>query len=245
MYRRTRAEMPANSEEIEGAEEEGVQLMFLAAPKKVVLDEKGRARGIEYLRMELGEPDASGRRRPEPIEGSEAVEPADFIIAAIGQRPDLDCLYGEGQACPIESTRWRTIAADSDTLQTTVPNVFSGGDVYTGPDLVISAVGAGRKAARSIHYYLTEGAIPVADDVQRELIPYTLFTDVKDVEPGARPGMPHACKLDDRSCTFLEVEGVLTEEEALKETGRCLRCGLTCYDRSGNPDVALEQLTRG
>lgn len=244
VYRRTRAEMPANLEEIEGAEDEGVKFQFLAQPTKVVLDEDGRAKGIEYLRMELGEPDDSGRRRPQAVEGSETVLDATFLIAAIGQKPDLSCLYGDGDSCPLETTKWKTIVADEDTLQTALPDVFTGGDIFVGPDLVITAVGQGRRAARSIHYYLTEGEIPLPDKLARKLMPYTLFRDVPGVEVVKRHSMPHACKVGDRSCTFLEVEGRLSEEEALGEANRCLRCGLICYDQDQNPDVALDQVAR-
>jgi NADPH-dependent glutamate synthase beta subunit-like oxidoreductase len=242
MYRRTRKEMPANNEEIIGAEEEGVIYKFLAAPKKVVGDENGRALGVEYIEMELGEPDASGRRRPEPVEGSETFMRADLIIAAIGQKPDLSCLYDENSTeCAIETTRWKTIAADPDTFQTAIPDVFAAGDVLTGPDLVISAVGDGRKAARSIHYYITQGSIPVPEKLQRNLISYTLFKTVEGVELKNRAVMPHLCHGDDRTCSFNEVEGALDETEALNEAGRCLKCGLICYDHQKPVDsVALE-----
>lgn len=243
MYRRTRAEMPANPEEIVGAEEEGVIYKFLAAPKKVVGDENGRATGVEFIEMQLGEPDASGRRRPEPIEGSNTFMEADLVIAAIGQKPDLSCLYDDDATeCPLETTRWKTIVADPDTFQTAIPDVFTAGDVFTGPDLVISAVGDGRKAARSIHYYITRGEIPVPPDVQRDLIPYSLFKTVDSVEYRKRAVMPHLCHGDDRNCSFNEVEGALNENEALNEADRCLRCGLICYDRQ-EPMVSTKEET--
>jgi NADPH-dependent glutamate synthase beta subunit-like oxidoreductase len=231
MYRRSRNEMPANPEEIEGAEEEGVKFQFLSQPVEVILDENGRAKGLKYVRMELGEPDASGRRRPEPVSGSETVLEADTILAAIGQKPALDCLYEDGQSCPLEATRWRTLAADPDTLQTAIPNVFTGGDMFTGPNLVISAIGGGRKAARSIHHYLASRHVPVPGKLLHGLLEYTLFKDVENVDPKRRTSMPHSCSLDERTRCFDEVEGNISEEEALYEAGRCLRCGLTCYDR--------------
>lgn len=243
MYRRTRTEMPANPEEIVGAEEEGVKYKFLAAPKKVYGDENGKATGVEYIKMQLGEPDASGRRRPEPIEGSNTFMEADLIIAAIGQKPDLSCLYDpNADECSIETTRWKTVVADPDTFQTSIPDVFTAGDVFTGPDLVISAVGGGRKAARSIHYYITQGSIPLPDKVQRELLPYTLFKTVNGVELSKRAVMPHLCHGDDRTCSFSEVEGALNEKEALMEADRCLRCGLICYDHQ-EPRVSLKEET--
>ncbi|MFZ5425868.1 MAG: RnfABCDGE type electron transport complex subunit B [Thermodesulfobacteriota bacterium] len=243
MYRRTKKEMPANPEEIVGAEEENVKFLFLAAPTKVVAGEDGRASHIEYVTMALGEPDASGRRRPVAVQGSETLLEADLIIPAIGQKPDTACLYEpDSNACTLDLTRWQTITADPDTLQTAVPDVFTGGDVFTGPDLVISAIGAGRKAARSIHYHLTQGVIPIPANLQREMIPLTLFKMVDRVVPIQRAHMPHLCHGDDRNCTFNEVEGALTEDEALVEAGRCLRCGLICYDQ--NPDVPLDLVAR-
>jgi NADPH-dependent glutamate synthase beta subunit-like oxidoreductase len=243
MYRRTRAEMPANIEEIEATEEEGIDFLFLAMQTKVILDENGRAKGIEYLKMELGEPDASGRRKPVPIEGSETIIEADTIIAAIGQKPDLDCLYEGGDTCPLETTKWKTIVGDPVTHQTAMADVFAGGDAFGGPDLVITAVGDGRRAARSIHYYLTEGEVPVPDKVQRQMLGYTMFEDVTGIDLKKRHSMPHICKLEDRTCTFNEVEGALTEAEARAEASRCLRCGLICYDKDqAAPEVPLEQI---
>lgn len=231
MYRRTREQMPANPEEIEGALDEGVNYEFLAAPKRVILNDKGEAEGLEYIRMELGEPDESGRQRPIPIEGSETIVKADTIIAAIGQKPELSCLYGDGGECALEETRWRTLAANPDTLQTAIPSVFTGGDMHSGPNIAIYAVGEGRKAARSIHQYLTKGEIDVPDNLQREMIPYTLFKTLDPIPPVPRAKMPELCEGDVRTCTFAEVEGALTEEEAHTEAMRCLRCGLTCYNR--------------
>ncbi|WFS63132.1 FAD-dependent oxidoreductase [Pseudodesulfovibrio thermohalotolerans] len=233
MYRRTRAEMPADDEEIVGAEDEGVKFKFLAAPARVIGDENGRATHLEYYEMELGEPDESGRRRPVKKEGSEQSMEATLIIPAIGQKPDLGCLYDDSEAgtCPLETTKWQTIVADPDTFQTAIPGVFTAGDVYTGPDLVISAIGDGRKAARSIHYYISQGDIPVPETTQKGMIPYTLFKEIDHVERAKRAVLPHLCHGDDRNCTFNEVEGPLNEEQAQAEADRCLRCGLVCYDR--------------
>ncbi|EGB13906.1 FAD-dependent pyridine nucleotide-disulfide oxidoreductase [Pseudodesulfovibrio mercurii] len=230
MYRRTRDEMPANMEEIVGAEEEGVKYLFLAAPTRIVKDDAGHVTHIEYIKMELGEPDQSGRRRPVPIEGSETLIEADTVYTAIGQKPELSCLYENG-VCQLEETRWRTLAADSDTLRTAMPNVFTGGDMHTGPALVITALGEGRKAARSIHQYLNGETPHVDARTQRDLLPYTMFTDVPDVGFRERSKMPHLVECDERACTFDEIEGALSEAQAKHETCRCLRCGLTCYNR--------------
>ncbi|CCO24731.1 FAD-dependent oxidoreductase [Maridesulfovibrio hydrothermalis] len=239
LYRRTRNEMPANTEEIDGAADEGVKYEFLSAPTKVIIDSKGVATHLECVKMKLGEPDESGRRRPVPVEGSEIRYPVDTVISAIGQKPQLSCFYADGEEqCQIDFTRWRTVNADPETLQTSVPYVFAGGDAFSGPDLVISAVGAGRRAARSIHYLLTTGNIPVAKNIMRDLIPYTLFKDVDGCKQKERTTLPHLCSGKERTTTFNEVEGALCKENLHIETARCLRCGLTCYDR----DIPLKDV---
>ena len=231
MYRRTRAEMPANPDEIEDAEEEGVIYKFLSAPTRVVTDENGQATGLEYVTMELGEPDESGRRRPVPVEGSETIFNCDTIIAAIGQKPDLSCLYEEeGGECPLDVTRWRTLNTHAVTFQTNIPNVFGAGDLVTGADLVITALGGGRKAARSINQYLMKGKVELPDNLQLEMIPDTLFTTTPGVKEIDRIPMPKNCEEEANTCNFEEVEGTMNDDQAAHEAGRCLRCGLTCYD---------------
>lgn len=241
VYRRTRAEMPANEEEIVACDEEGIKFQMLSSPNRFIKDDSGKVTHLEVLKMELDEPDESGRRRPVAVEGSETLIECDTVFLAIGQKPDLNCLYDEANSCPIESTKWKTVAADPDTLQTAVPNVFVGGDAHLGPDLVISALGEGRKAARSIHQLLTEGELGVPKRLQREMIPYTLFKDVENVNVRYRSSMPHLCDGDDRVCTFAEVEGALNSEQAHYEMCRCMRCGLTCYDRSGDSCEQCDQ----
>ena len=239
LYRRTRNEMPANTEEIEAAADEGIKFVFLAAPTKVIIDDQGRATHLECVQMKLGEADESGRRRPVPVEDSETRYPVDTVISAIGQKPQMSCFYTGGEEqCNINFTRWRTVQADPHTLQTSIPNVFAGGDAVSGPDLVISAVGGGRRAARSIHYLLTTEKIPLADNILHDPIPYTLFKDVDGCKHKTRTPLPHNCSGSARTTTFKEVEACLTEEELRYETSRCLRCGLTCYDR----DVPLENI---
>ncbi|NIR86287.1 FAD-dependent oxidoreductase, partial [Candidatus Bathyarchaeota archaeon] len=151
LYRRSREEMPANPWEVRHGEKEGVKIQFLVAPKKI-LGKDGRLVGIECIRMELGEPDESGRRRPVPIEGSEFTIQLDTMILAIGESPDPFFLP-KG----IEVTRQNTITVDPITLETSRPGIFAGGDVVSGPATVIEAIVAGRKAASSIDNYLTSG----------------------------------------------------------------------------------------
>ena len=151
LYRRSRKEMPAHVTEVDEAEEEGVKLELLCAPVRVITDADNKVTGIEMQRMELGEPDASGRRRPVPVEGSEFVIECDQVIAAIGQFPKLD---GTSEEQGVKRTKWRTIQVNDWTFQTEDPRVFAGGDVVLGAQTVIQAVAQGKKAAWSMDAYL-------------------------------------------------------------------------------------------
>ncbi|RMF76594.1 MAG: NADPH-dependent glutamate synthase [Acidobacteria bacterium] len=160
IYRRSEAEMPARNEEIAHAREEGVEFVLLTNPLRFDGDENGRVRSVTLQRMELGEPDDSGRRRPVPVPGSEYVEPIDLAVVAIGNSPNP--LIGRTTG-DIAHTRWGTIVADEKTGRTTRRGVFAGGDIVTGGATVILAMGAGRRAARAIDEFLTTG---VWDDPQ-------------------------------------------------------------------------------
>ena len=150
VYRRTRDEMPANDEEIEEAEHEKIKLLYLLAPIRM-MTANGRASGLECQRMELGDFDAGGRRRPVPVKGSEFVLRVDWVIPAIGYIPDLSCLpQGNG----FTATRAGTLSVDPLTLATHLPGVFAGGDLVTGPSTVVEAMAGGYQAAVSIDRYL-------------------------------------------------------------------------------------------
>jgi len=151
VYRRSRKEMPARDEEIHHAEEEGVVFRLLTNPKRIIGDDEGRVVAIECLRMELGEPDASGRRRPIPIEGSEFIIEADTVIMALGNRPNP---LIPKTTPDIETSRWGTIVVDEETMATSKEGVFAGGDIVSGAATVILAMGQGKIAAASIHKYL-------------------------------------------------------------------------------------------
>jgi len=213
LYRRTRAEMPASPEEVEGALAEGVQIYFLAAPSKII-SQNGRVE-LESIRMELGAMDASGRRRPEPIKGSEFTMGFDTIIAAIGQRPELprqlDLTTGKGNI----------IEVDPDTLATTREGVFAGGDVATGPASVIEAIAAGRQAAIAIDKYL--GGPGVIDEILAP--PERAVAPLEEAEEKRRPQMP-ILPVTKRLKGFVQVELGYNEEMAIEEAGRCLRCDL-------------------
>jgi homotetrameric NADPH-dependent glutamate synthase len=232
VYRRTRNEMPANAVEIDAAEEEGVKFQFLAAPVRVIGDDKGRATHLEYLKMELGEPDASGRRRPVPIEGSETLIETDMVITAIGQSPDVSFTDSD---MGLKTTRWNTIEVDPATLQSSIPQLFAAGDAATGPSLVVTAIGGGRRAARSIHQYVTGQTISAdPEELAKDLIAETIFEQVPGVVKSQRAPMPEL-PVAERIHSFIEVDQVLSEEAARSESSRCLFCCLTCY----NPDKAF------
>ena len=232
VYRRTRAEMPANAVEIDAAEHEGVQFLFLAAPVEVKGDEDGQVTHLEYLKMELGEPDASGRRRPVPIEGSETLLETDMLITAIGQSPEISFTErSRKRLAELKTTRWNTIDVDPATLQSNIPYLFAGGDAATGPSLVVDAIGGGRRAARSIHQYVTGQKITAqTKELGRDLIAETLFDHVAGVIKNPRAPMPEL-PVEERIRSFIEVDQVLTENSAKNESNRCLSCCLTCYDK--------------
>jgi NADPH-dependent glutamate synthase beta subunit-like oxidoreductase len=212
------------------AEHEGVKFQFLAAPKRVVGDDQGRVTGLEYLRMELGEPDASGRRRPVPVEGSETILPIDMLISAIGQQPELDFLEKEPEKENLTMTRWNTFDNDPELLQTSLPDVFTGGDAATGPSLVVEAIGGGRRAARSIHQYLTGEEIHTSPkSLRKKHVPESLFKTVPGVEKKKRTPLPEL-PVKERIDSMIEVDLVISEQDAAYEAGRCLHCCRICYD---------------
>jgi len=213
VYRRTKDEMPAATEEIEGAIEEGVKIRFLAAPLSI-RQKNGRLE-LECNSMQLGDIDVSGRPRPEPIEGSEFVMDFDTIIAAIGQRPEVpsrfDLSLGRGNA----------IVVDPDTLATDKEGVFAGGDVVKGPASVIEAIAHGRIAATSIDKYLGgEG------DIEETLAPpEEAMKPLEEAEEEMRVEIP-APPTKERIKNFGNVELSLSQKMAIKEAERCLRCDL-------------------
>ncbi len=215
LYRRSRKEMPANAWEIEEAEKEGVKIEYLVAPSKIHGEESVQA--IACVRMELGEPDASGRRRPIPIPGSEFRIPVDNIIIAISQKPQIDWLgkeYGR--------TKWGTLVVDPETLETTVKGVYAGGDVVTGPATVIEAVAAGKKAADVIDASIR--GITIVHKEWKKACPQPEELKLKRKAP--RAVMPKT-EVNKRQ-GFDEVEFGYDEETAKKEAERCIACAICC-----------------
>ena len=182
--------------------------------------------------MELGEPDASGRRRPVPIEGSEKVLDVDMVISAISQQANLSFMEKEPDKKNITITRWNTFDNDPELLQCSVPYLFTGGDVATGPSLVVEAIGAGRRAARSIHQYITGEEVKGSDkSLRKQHIPESLFESVPGVVKSKRTPMPEL-PVKDRIDSMVEVDKVISEADARHESSRCLNCCRVCY----NPD---------
>jgi formate dehydrogenase beta subunit len=224
VYRRSKAEMPADPVEIKDAEDEEVKFHYLCNPTKI-LAKDGKVVGVELIRMELGEPDQSGRRRPVPVKGSEFVIDADIVIPAIGQKIDFSFLT---EADGIEITKRGAIAADPETFATSQAGVFSAGDCVTGPDVLVRATGAGKKVAERIDLYLKGNKIEPSLEERFRTLFSTLGVYNEKENIGIIGGLkkPHLPMLDPlkRKWTFDEVEEGFTTDAALKEAARCLRC---------------------
>jgi len=218
--------MPAGAEEIEGSIEEGIGFNFLSSPVGVI-PKNGRLQ-LTCIRMELGEPDASGRRRPEPVKGSEFIAEYDTVITAIGQIPDIPESYS------LEKGRGNTLKVDTETLSTNLKGVFAGGDVATGPATVTEAMAAGRKAAVSIDRYLGgSGNIKEALVAQDEMSP-CLGRDEGFAYNTRKK--PPCLEVNNRIDNFKQVELAFDEETAVGEANRCLRCDLRL--QIGKPEAA-------
>ena len=237
LYRRSRVEMPASTWEIEEAEEEGIELNFLAAPVRII-GNKGSVKELECIKMVLGEPDASGRRRPLPVAGSEFTIPVDIVIAAVGQMPDLSCL-GEDQDLELGL---QNIKVDPETMMTNVNGVFSGGDCVTGAATAIEAVAAGKTAAISIDNFLKTG-VPLKPDMPFSIRKGELeeidAREFDNIERVPRRGVP-TLRSDERKNDFVEFEKAFTEDMALKETVRCLECGCKAAENCTLRDLSTE-----
>ena len=247
LYRRTRDEMPAYEEEVEAALEEGVTIETLVSPVKIhvrqeeieaairegveletlvspvrIYSREGRLVGIQCVRNRLGELDASGRRKPVPVPGTEFTLQLDTLIVAIGERPQSDCLAAMG----LELDKAGRVKIDPKTLATNIEGVFAGGDLVTGPNTVIDAIAAGKKAVRVIDRYLRDE--PLAEPASPKLPTVFLEPTVvgeEELENAAR-AVPPALPVKGRRKNFNEVERSLSEEQARAEARRCLRCDL-------------------
>lgn len=233
IYRRTEKEMPANPIEIHESKLEGVEYMLLTNPAKVNKDDEGKLKSVTCLKMELGEPDASGRRRPVPVEGSEFDLEVDYILAAIGQKTDVNFTEDMNSAVEkgeLKLNRWGDIDADPKTLQTGIENVFAAGDGVTGPATLIEAIAQARVAARSCNQYLNGEeitSVPAEFFSKRDNFKKQEEKDyIGTYAEQKREEMP---TLDPKDrMNFKEVElGYDSEEIAYQETQRCMECGCT------------------
>ncbi|MFZ5450007.1 MAG: NAD(P)-binding protein [Thermodesulfobacteriota bacterium] len=220
VYRRSREEMPAFAHEIEQAICEGVEIVYLAAPLKAVTDHNNKVTGLICQKMELGEPDASGRRKPVPIEGATFELPVDMIVPAIGQEAAQNAL----EACGVKTSRWGTIEVNEVTYETSRPGVFAAGDVHTGPWIAIEAVGGGIEAAESIDRYL-KGEDMVAGRTEGKEA-HKRWAEIPKDEEGAPREVMAALPPEYTCSCFDEIARGYTEEQAQREAARCLNCGV-------------------
>ena len=234
VYRRTEKEMPANPMEIHESKLEGVEYMLLHNPVRVNKTEDGKVKSVTLIKMELGEPDASGRRKPIPMEGSEFDMETDYILAAIGQKTDINFLNDVNLASDkgeLKANRWGDIDADEKTLQTGVPNIFAAGDGVTGPATLIEAIAQAKVAARSCNQYLNGEEIKPD---KKEFISRKSHFKTQESEDYIgryknqfREEMK-TLPAEDR-VNFNEVELGYSQEQAMHEVNRCMECGCTEY----------------
>lgn len=231
LYRRTENEMPALPHDVEAAEREGIKYHFLVAPKRII-GEDDKVKAIECLRMRLGEPDASGRRRPIPISFSEHQHEVDSVIPAIGQVSEKSCIPSE---LLDEKARRALVPVDPITMETRIPGVFAGGDIVTGPASIIQAVGAGKQAAVSIHQYLTGQDLKAG----REEVEETTW--VKDWESLRKKSRRYEAPIEKPRLSFEEAARFLeeTKRKAMFEAFRCLGCG-PCSECLAKTDLCEE-----
>lgn len=241
LYRRTQEEMPAADYEQHETLEEGVEFRFLTAPVSVI-EKDGKAAGMRVVTMELGEPDAGGRRRPVPIEGSEEDLPFDLIISAIGQDPDITCVENEKEKP--ETTKWNTFVYDQKTMATSVPGVFTAGDCAWGPETVIRAVSEGKQAAKAINLFFEGAEVKLTK-------PYQISRgkledlDMADYSPryehkkrAKETLFPPEQRLANGGYTPINMG--LDEATALAESSRCIECGCNARFSCDLRDYATE-----
>ena len=222
IYRRTRNEMPAYVEEIEAALEEGINIQFLTAPTDIIIKDD-HISGVRCARMELGTVDASGRRRPIPIKGSDFVVELDTLVSAISEQPDISFLK---QDHDFEISGWNTFVVDNETLATNIPGIFAGGDAIRGPSSVVEAMADGKKVATAIDQYLRNQEIEFEYKVTRpslyvEPVKLTVKETLESTRQETKKLSP-----DKRAKNFNEVDLGFNKGAAIKEAKRCLRCDL-------------------
>jgi NADH-quinone oxidoreductase subunit F len=259
LYRRTTQEMPAYAEEVDAAIEEGIKLETLVSPVKIryigeaqaegvrietfvspirIDSEHGHLADIRCVRNKLGEMDSSGRRKPIPIPGTEFTIPLDTLIVAIGERPDSECLTSMG----LEVGKSGRLHVDSESLCTNRPGIFAGGDLVTGPNTVVDAIAAGKKAAKMIDRYLNGKELREPPEIKlpKFFIEPAVIRD-DELEEAVRVEPP-TISVKSRRNSFDEVELVLSEEQAKSEARRCLRCDLEFTQPNNDNESELAAL---
>jgi NADPH-dependent glutamate synthase beta subunit-like oxidoreductase len=226
LYRRTRDEMPVDHRELEQVEEEGIKIHYLTSPIQVLSKDGLSVSGLRCIRNRLGEPDKDGRRRPIPIDGSEFEIDIDLLIPAVSQSPDISFLP---DAIGLEISKWDRLAVDPETFEANVRGIFAGGDFVTGPRDVIRVIADGRRAALSIHSYLS------GERFERKP-PYFALVPEVEIEPNLEK-IPRqkmdTLPVEQRKSLYEEVELGFKKEVALKEAIRCLQCHIfTIFDRT-------------
>jgi formate dehydrogenase beta subunit len=224
VYRRTKKEMPADRVEIHDAEEEGVKFHYLCNPVRIIAKE-GKVVGVECIRMELGEPDESGRRRPVPVKGSEFVIETDILIPAIGQAIDLSFLEEKDG---VKTTKRSTVSVDEGTFKTSRDGIFSAGDCVTGPDVLVRAAGHGKRAADKIDLFLRGLEVKESEEERLEALveKIKVFNKAEKtgISGGTKKAMLNLLPPETRKWVFDETEEGFTLPVAQKEAERCLRC---------------------
>ena len=238
LFSRVRRDMTANKNGVDRALECGVQILFLAETRSMVSGGDGRISHVEYVRYEL---EGEGKKaKPVLIADSETRIEADMVIVALERYPDLETVCAPGSGCEeLEiSKKTGTVAANEDTLLTNLPDVYVCGEAHTGRSWVIDAVEGGRKVARSIHFKLTTGEIPVPDNLQKKVIIESILKNMKVKHDIPRVRVQETPVEERRHSFSEEVKGPISDKEALRESSRCLHCGITCYDYEVRDDNA-------
>ena len=233
-YRRTREEMPAYDEEIEAVLDEGVELVTLVSPVEVEQAE-GRLAGVKFIKNELGARDASGRRRPVAVAGSEYVAPLDTLIVAISEEPETEGIAAAG----LDVTKWGTLRTDPKTFETGRPGVFAGGDVVRGPDTVVEALADGKNAAAVIDRYLRGYELTIPPEVRLPEVFVAPAEVAEEEEAGAGRAEVLHLGVEARVKNFAEVDQCLTEGVARQEARRCLRCDLEFTQTEAEPEEVV------
>ncbi|MFX1414258.1 MAG: FAD-dependent oxidoreductase [Promethearchaeota archaeon] len=231
IYRRSENEMPASKEEIEMSKEEGIEFQFLTNPVKIYGDKSKKVTEIECVRMELGELDASGRRRPMPIKNSEYKMKIDTVILAIGQEADFSLLQAACQD-ELEFDQSNLIQINKKTFETNIPGIFAGGEIVKGPGSAIEAIAIGNKVAITLEKFLkdeviTEELETIPDYREEEIIG---MDDIENIERFSCQERKECsvCMPDERIMNFEEETRTMTEQEAIEEANRCLNCASCC-----------------